>query len=72
MLFSSKTDGTSVQSETRIADAGKVVLGGGFRLPATTTDKGAIRLGGGFRLPASVADKGSIRLGGGFRLPVQG
>jgi hypothetical protein len=35
------------------ADAGKVGLGGGFRLPVTTADAGKIRLGGGFRLPVA-------------------
>ena len=34
-------------------DAGKIVLGGGFRLPATDASK--IVLGGGFRLPVAKA-----------------
>jgi hypothetical protein len=33
-----------------VTDAGKVRLGGGFRLPVA--DAGKVRLGGGFRLPA--------------------
>ncbi len=75
MLFCSKADAgkindTTVNSDT--VDTGKIVLGGGFRLPVRTADAGAIRLGGGFRLPVRTADTGAIRLGGGFRLPVRG
>jgi hypothetical protein len=63
----------------RTTDAGVIVLGGGFRLPAVrrdqVADRGAIVLGGGFRLPpvrdARVADRGAITLGGGFRLPAK-
>lgn len=33
-------------------DAGKIKLGGGFRLPVTA-DAGKIKLGGGFRLPVA-------------------
>ena len=33
------------------ADAGKIRLGGAFRLPAAVADAGKIRLGGAFRLP---------------------
>jgi hypothetical protein len=47
-------------------DGGRIRLGGGFRLPATSK----ITLGGGFRLPASGLVNGKITLGGGFRLPV--
>jgi hypothetical protein len=46
MSFCTKSD-TAVQT----ADAGKILLGGGFRLPVTTADTGKIRLGDGFRLP---------------------
>ena len=35
-----------------VADAGKIRLGGAFRLPAAVADGGKIRLGGAFRLPA--------------------
>ena len=55
MLFCSQTvvgpTNASPQAEIRTVDCGKIVLGGGFRLPACTVDKGTIRLGGGFRLP---------------------
>ena len=50
MLFSATTN-TTVTNNTQ--DAGKIHLGGGFRLPAQTTDVGKIRLGGGFRLPVA-------------------
>jgi hypothetical protein len=38
-----------------VADSGRIVLGGGLRLPATrdVADSGRIRLGGGLRLPAT-------------------
>ena len=36
-------------------DAGKIRLGGGYRLPASTADAGKIRLGGGYRLPVQGA-----------------
>ena len=45
---------TVVQAVTpaSTADAGKIRLGGGYRLPVTSTaDAGKIRLGGGYRLP---------------------
>jgi hypothetical protein len=74
MLFSSQiVDKTLVggAANAATADAGKIVLGGGFRLPATTADAGKIVLGGGFRLPAATADAGKIVLGGGFRLPAR-
>ncbi|MDR3531971.1 MAG: hypothetical protein P4L90_15655 [Rhodopila sp.] len=51
MLISAKTDSAAVQT----TDAGKIRLGGGFRLPAQTADIGRIRLGGGFRLPVAGA-----------------
>jgi uridylate kinase len=56
MLFCSKAEADKinnvpVQTNTRAVETGKIVLGGGFRLPVRTTDTGAIRLGGGFRLP---------------------
>lgn len=38
----------------QVADADKIVMGAGFRLPpalAHVTDSGKIRLGAGFRLP---------------------
>jgi len=62
-----------VDAAPAIADAGRITLGGGFRLPAAdrTADQARIRLGGGFRLPAGerrTTDLGKIRLGGGFRL----
>jgi hypothetical protein len=57
MLFCSKSEAGSinnapVQADIPTIDMGKIVLGGGFRLPVRTADTGAIRLGGGFRLPA--------------------
>ena len=39
MLFCAKADSAAVQT----ADAGKIRLGGGFRLPVTTADAGKIR-----------------------------
>jgi hypothetical protein len=51
---------------TSTTDGGRIRLGGGFRLPATSK----ITLGGGFRLPAATPVNGKITLGGGFRLPV--
>ena len=39
-------------TDAQTADAGKIKLGGGFRLPVTT-DAGKIKLGGGFRLPVT-------------------
>jgi hypothetical protein len=51
---------------TSTTDGGRIRLGGGFRLPATSK----ITLGGGFRLPAAGPVNGKITLGGGFRLPV--
>ena len=51
---------------TSTTDSGRIRLGGGFRLPATSK----ITLGGGFRLPNAVPVMGKITLGGGFRLPV--
>jgi len=60
MLFCSKTQAgmateTPAQADIRKIDNGKVVLGGGFRLPVRTVDNGTIRLGGGFRLPVQGA-----------------
>lgn len=37
------------------ADSGKIVLGGGVRLPVKTADSGKIVLGGGVRLPLKTA-----------------
>ena len=37
------------------ADTGKIVLGGGCRLPVKTADTGKIVLGGGCRLPVKTA-----------------
>ena len=54
MLFCSKADAGKINDTTAnfgTADTGKIVLGGGFRLPVRTADTGTIRLGGGFRLP---------------------
>ena len=42
---------------TEIADAGRVRLGAGYRLPAP--------------VPAEVTDTGRIRLGAGYRLPAE-
>ena len=50
---------------TSTTDGGRIRLGGGFRLPASSK----ITLGGGFRLPAATPVNGKITLGGGFRLP---
>ena len=36
-------------------DTGKIVLGGGVRLPVKTSDTGKITLGGGVRLPVKSA-----------------
>jgi hypothetical protein len=51
---------------TSTTDGGRIRLGGGFRLPATSKNTP----GGGFRLPAVQPVSGKITLGGGFRLPV--
>ncbi len=56
MLFCSKSDAgktnhAPVEANIPTIDIGKIVLGGGFRLPVRTADTGALRLGGGFRLP---------------------
>jgi hypothetical protein len=56
MLFCSKSEAGTMNhapAEANIPtiDIGKIVLGGGFRLPVRAADSGAIRLGGGFRLP---------------------
>jgi hypothetical protein len=50
-MFRSKSATTPAMSAA-VADAGKIRLGGGYRLPASTADVGKIRLGGGYRLPA--------------------
>ncbi|WP_158923516.1 hypothetical protein [Acidisphaera sp. S103] len=50
MLVYSKSAAEVVTSAST-ADAGKIRLGGGYRLPANTADAGKIRLGGGYRLP---------------------
>jgi hypothetical protein len=71
MLFCTNTVSHAVTSAPT-ADAVKILLGGGYRLPVSTADEGKIRLGGGYRLPASTTDAGNIRLGGGYRLPVKG
>ena len=47
-------------------DDGRIRVGGGFHLPATSK----ITLGDGFRLPPVTTVNGKITLGGGFRLPV--
>lgn len=47
MLFCTKVNTAAAET----ADAGKIQMDGGFRLPVTTADAGKIRLGGGFRLP---------------------
>ncbi len=39
-------------ADAQTTDAGKIKLGGGFRLPVTS-DAGKIKLGGGFRLPVT-------------------
>jgi len=56
MLFCNKVQAGKIESApaqagSQTVDAGKIVLGGGFRLPVRTADTGTIRLGGGFRLP---------------------
>jgi hypothetical protein len=60
MLISGKT---TVGATLSAPDTGKIRLGGGYRLPASTADTGKIRLGGGYRLPASNADTGQDRPG---------
>ena len=59
MLFCAKANTAAVKT----ADAGKIRLGAGFRLPVTTADAGKIGLGAGFRLPVTTADAGKIGLG---------
>ena len=54
MLFCAKS-ATKVVTTASTADAGKIRLGGGYRLPVSTTDAGKIRLGGGYRLPVQDA-----------------
>jgi hypothetical protein len=51
MLFCAKANTAAVKT----ADAGKIRLGAGFRLPVTTADAGKIGLGAGFRLPVANA-----------------
>jgi hypothetical protein len=51
---------------TSTTGGGRIRLGDGCRLPATSK----ITLGGGIRLPNAVPVNGKITLGGGFRLPV--
>jgi hypothetical protein len=69
---------------TSTTDDARIVLGGGFRLPASSSKtlgggvpvppaapvNFKITLGGGFRLPPATPVNGKITLGGGFRLPV--
>jgi len=60
MLFCSKSNAGNinhapVEANIPTIDIGKIVLGGGFRLPVRTADTGAVRLGGGFRLPVRSA-----------------
>jgi hypothetical protein len=50
-MLSCAATATEVVKSVATADAGKIRLGGGYRLPVTTTDTGKIRLGGGYRLP---------------------
>jgi len=50
---------------TSTTGGGRIRLGGGYRLPATSK----ITLGGGYRLPVPTAVNGKITLGGGYRLP---
>lgn len=45
------TNQTLSQSAAPAVEAGKIGLGGAFRLPIQTADAGKIRLGGAFRLP---------------------
>ena len=68
MLLCTATVAEARQPATT-ADAGKIRLGGGYRLPETTADTASP---GGDRRSGATADAGKIRLGGGYRLPVQG
>jgi hypothetical protein len=54
MLFCAATAIGNVKSAAT-TDAGKIRLGGGYRLPVSTADTGKIRLGGGYRLPVKGA-----------------
>jgi len=53
MLFCTKIAVDASSAST--ADTGKIVLGGGIRLPVKTADAGKIVLGGGIRLPVKTA-----------------
>jgi hypothetical protein len=44
-----------INAAVKTADAGKISLGGSFRLPTPTADTGKISLGGSFRLPTVTA-----------------
>lgn len=50
MLFCAKS-AIKIVTTASTADAGKIRVGGGYRLPASTADAGKVRLGGGYRLP---------------------
>jgi len=56
MLFcnkvqASKIENAPAQAGSQTVDAGKIVLGGGFRLPVRTADTGTIRLASTDRSP---------------------
>jgi hypothetical protein len=51
------------------AHAGKITLGGGYRLPVKA-ETSNVTLGGGYRLPVK-AESSKVTLGGGYRLPVR-
>ena len=59
---------TEAMKSAVTGDAGKIRLGGGYRLAEGRVDAG---LNGGDRAGAATTDAGKIRLGGGYRLPVQ-
>lgn len=60
-------DATAPAANT--AHAGKITLGGGYRLPAKT-ETSKVTLGGGYRLPART-ETSKITVGGGYRLPIR-
>jgi hypothetical protein len=68
VLFCDKSASRPVTSVST-NDARKIGLGGGYRLPLSTTGACKIRPNDD-RVPVSTADTGKIRLGGGYRLPV--
>ena len=52
-MSASPASNAAEMRECETTDAGKIRLGGAYRLPTPATDAGKIRLGGAYRLPRS-------------------